>query len=72
MELDLWRQPESFLGSGFIEGGAFMVKVRHDLTDHFGVFMSAAAKTRGWQMGNPYLDRNVSCQAGLHVDLRKK
>ncbi|WP_161888529.1 hypothetical protein [Pontibacter russatus] len=70
--LHIWMQPEeqSFFDEKGKAGGATDLKVALNLSRHFSSFLSVTGKTAGWQLGNPYLDENISLRAGVNLNLR--
>ncbi|GAA4439055.1 hypothetical protein GCM10023188_35040 [Pontibacter saemangeumensis] len=70
--LHAWVQPEnqSFFDEKGKAGGAAELNLKYSLGRHFSSFVNVAGKTRGWQAGNPYLNKNVSARVGLNYDLR--
>lgn len=66
-----WDQPKSFYGTSYNTGGACSITGNYSFGGRLSVFTQVTAKTRGWLMGNPYLDENVSVQGGLAYVVRK-
>lgn len=69
--MNVWSQPESFFSEVRVNGGYIGIKTRYLFSNSFSGFVSVSGKTRGWLLGNPYLDRNASVQAGLAYELLK-
>lgn len=67
----IWNQPEDFYASSGKLGGS----LSFDAIMSFGrlePYVSACAKTAGWQAGNVYLDDNFSWRLGLRWKLNGK
>ncbi len=71
LRLNVWSQPESFFSDSMVTGGYAGIRTRYLFNDSFSGFVSVSGKTKGWLLGNPYLDKNVSFQAGLSYELLK-
>lgn len=69
--LHAWLQPLSYTSSKQDAGGACDLKVRAKISGSFSVFAEVDAKTKGWQLGNPYLKENLSFRFGLNYNLRR-
>lgn len=71
VRVNVWSQPESFFSEVRVNGGYIGIKTRYLFSNSFSGFVSVSGKTRGWLLGNPYLDKNASVQAGLAYELLK-
>ncbi len=71
IELDLWNQPVSFLMDEKQAGGALSIGPAFYFSKTVSAYVRITGKTRGWQMGNPYLDRNLSVRVGTNINIRK-
>lgn len=62
-----WSQPENqnFFAYEGTAGGAAFAKVDYLITPALRVSVATQAKTKGWVAGNPYLNSNVSVNAGI-------
>lgn len=69
--LNFWDQPKSFYGEDNIFGGSMAINTKYNFGQKFGAFVSVSGKTEGWTLSNPYLDSNVSVQAGINYNLAK-
>ncbi len=65
----LWSQPKSFFNDSKESGGALQADLRYLITRYLALNLAFNAKTRGWQIGSPYLDSNVSSHLGLCYSL---
>ncbi|MBK9593640.1 MAG: hypothetical protein IPO32_19805 [Crocinitomicaceae bacterium] len=70
--LNYWNQPRSFNGNEKINGGAFQIKTNYAIKNNLSAYAGVSGKTEGWIMGNPYLTKNISFEAGLKFNLIKK
>ncbi len=71
LRLNVWSQPESFFSDSMVSGGYAGIRTWYLFSDSFSGFVSVSGKTKGWLLGNPYLDKNASFQAGLSYELLK-
>lgn len=69
LRINVWEQPTSFLGTGKVRGGMIGVKAAYDFSDSFSGYIRISGKTKGWIIGNPYLEENVSALAGIAFNL---
>lgn len=67
-----WNQPVSFFETKNSSGGAVRITTNYLLTHTFSGFISVNAKSKGWLIGNPYLESNLSVQAGIKYNLAAK
>ena len=67
--LNMWNQPESFFDNKMIFGGLVNVNTKYYFRKNFAGFVSAAAKTQGWTIGNPYLESTISVRIGLNFNI---
>lgn len=70
-KVGLWTQPVS---QGFYDekgkaGGFISLDVKYKAGKNFSAGIALGAKTRGWQMGNPYLESNTNFRAGIYYRL---
>jgi hypothetical protein len=72
VELQAWNQPDSYFSSSQHFGGALDLKLKVGLKSGFSAFAAATGKTKGWQLGNPYLKENFSMRFGLNYNLLRK
>jgi hypothetical protein len=66
----LWSQPKGFYNDSKENGGALQADFRYLITQNLGLSLALNAKTKGWQIGSPYLQSNLSSQLGLCYVLR--
>jgi len=71
LRLNVWNQPESFFSDSKVNGGYIAFRTQYMFSNTFSGFVSVSGKTKGWLMGNPYLDSNASVQAGIAYELLK-
>jgi hypothetical protein len=71
IRMNVWDQPESFLGEEKIAGASADVVLRYSFHDDFAGFVSVSGKTRGWLAGDPYLKENLSVRFGISYGLKK-
>lgn len=66
-----WVQPENqdFYTLDGARGGAVDVNASIKLAGNFRAEAGVTAKTAGWLMGNPYLDKNISGRIGIAYSL---
>ncbi len=69
---NFWNQPESFYSSKKISGGSMGIKTKYLISDNFSGILQLTGKTKGWELGNPYLGSNVSMLLGLSYDLTER
>jgi hypothetical protein len=69
IRLNVWDQPESFQGTGKITGGMIGIKTSYSFSKSFSAYINISGKTRGWIIGNPYLEENVSARVGMALNL---
>lgn len=69
--LNYWNQPDTYFGTSKKSGGSFDLQMHCDLGHNFSAYTGVSAKTKGWQLGNPYLSENIAAQIGIRYDLRK-
>jgi hypothetical protein len=69
IRINVWDQPESFLGTGKITGGMIGIKTSYSFSESFSTYINISGKTRGWIIGDPYLEENVSARVGLALNL---
>lgn len=62
-------QPESYFSDNKNTGGSASLSMACRLSDYFSVNATVFGKTKGWEMGSPYLNDNFSVQAGLRFHL---
>jgi hypothetical protein len=65
IQLHVWNQPRSFYEAGHRNGGALELTGNYLTSNQFSTFVSLIGKTEGWLIGDPYLNRNLSVQAGV-------
>lgn len=69
MELDLWNQPASFWLNEKKAGGSLSFRPQFIISRAISGYIRLSGKTHGWQMGNPYLEKNLSVQLGLNINV---
>jgi hypothetical protein len=72
--LNLWIQPDN---QGFFDqsgkfGGAIEMMADYDIGKGFSVNATAAYKSEGWMIGNPYIDRKARFSLGIKYFLKKE
>jgi len=67
-----WVQPEnqSFFDETGKAGGAADLTLKYHMGQRLSSFVNLQGKTAGWQLGNPYLNGNLSVRVGLGLNLR--
>jgi hypothetical protein len=70
--IHLWNQPERFYGNEKLSGGALQLDCRYRVAGSLSLSISVVGKTKGWEIGNPYLKSNVSARFGLTYALKQK
>ncbi|MDR6804871.1 hypothetical protein J2Y45_002821 [Dyadobacter sp. BE34] len=68
LTLQGWQQPESFLKQEHLTGGAAHARLFHAIGKGLSAYVAFNGKTRGWEMGSPYLAANLSAQFGMRVE----
>jgi hypothetical protein len=68
--LHVWDQPKSFYNNSKETGGAVRLDARYQVTRNVALAIALNSKTKGWQMGSPYLKSNLSSSLGLNYILR--
>jgi hypothetical protein len=71
-ELTIWNQPRSFADMDKFWGGSAELSTSYNLTGSMFCYLSLHSKTSGWELGNPYLDDNLSLSAGISYRLASK
>jgi hypothetical protein len=69
--LNFWNQPENFRTGEKITGGSLGIKPKIRLSQGMTAWLCLTGKTAGWEAGTPFLDENLSGQAGLSWNLIK-
>lgn len=69
VSIDLWDQPENFFSAQKTRGGFFSIKPEYSFSDKFSAYIRLSGKTKGWLIGNPYLDENFSVQSGIILNI---
>jgi hypothetical protein len=66
-----WVQPEDqdFYAQSGKRGGAVDVNASVKIAKGFSAEAGVTAKSLGWMMGNPYLDKNISARLGIRYSL---
>jgi hypothetical protein len=66
-----WSQPndQDFFSLESERGGALELDGSYAFTKNFSATAGVTAKSKGWMMGNPYLNSNVSCRIGIAYSL---
>lgn len=67
--INVWDQPDSFLNMNGRVGGSGSFTINYRMGKNCSIYGSASAKTKGWIMGNPYLENNFSSQLGIKYQL---
>ncbi|HEX2920100.1 MAG TPA: hypothetical protein VHO50_02935 [Bacteroidales bacterium] len=65
IRVDIWDQPISFFGTTREKGGSVILKMKYMFNKSLSAFVQGGYKTRGWLMGNPYLNENFSVGTGI-------
>lgn len=69
LNINYWQQPDSFYGNQNNTGGSVKLKAKYAVGKRFVTYLALSAKSKGWCMGNPYIDQNFSFGAGLQFKL---
>lgn len=69
LRIDLWDQPVSFFSTQKRKGGFVSIKPKYFFNEKFSAYVSLAGKTKGWIIGNPYLNENISVQSGILLNI---
>ncbi|MBO9611207.1 MAG: hypothetical protein J7619_00860 [Dyadobacter sp.] len=69
LTLQGWQQPEAFLKEEHYTGGAVHARLFRAISKGFSAYVSLNGKTKGWEMGSPYLGANLSAQFGMRVEV---
>lgn len=69
LEFNLWDQPKSFFDTKGVFGGNANLSIKYNLNNSFSIYGSVVAKTRGWLMGNPYLENNLTSLIGIKYQI---
>jgi hypothetical protein len=67
--LNFWNQPESFFKDETLPGGLLAIKTKYSFAYNLSCFVLLSGKSRGWTLGNPYLNSNATLQLGIAYDL---
>ena len=67
--VNVWKQPETFFGNNTVFGGNTELGLNYRVTKNFSGFLNLSGKTKGFQMGNPYLKSVFSMQLGVQYNL---
>lgn len=67
--INVWNQPESFFAERTNTGGSLKLGVNYLFNKNLKSFFTFTGKTKGWEIGIPYLTENVAFQAGLLYSL---
>lgn len=63
--LHYWQQPSSFYAYKLQTGFATEAKAKFLFSNNWSAYISLQQKTKGWLLGNPYINNNLSLQTGL-------
>jgi hypothetical protein len=66
----IWNQPNSFYNDAKETGGALQLDARYRITKNIAFALALNGKTKGWQIGSPYLKSNFSSSLGLSYALK--
>jgi len=66
-----WIQPTDFYSEKGKIGGALEIIGQYKLTRNFSSYINVICKSKGWLLGNPYLNENVSVRLGVVYNLKK-
>lgn len=69
VRIDLWDQPVSFFSAQKTKGGYFSIKPKYSFNEKFSAYVSLSGKTKGWLIGNPYLNENFAVQSGILLNI---
>ncbi|MHB1276934.1 MAG: hypothetical protein ACYC1Q_00890 [Bacteroidia bacterium] len=65
VKVNIWNQPKAFDGTDKTFGGCLSLSSEYRIKNNFSAYANLSAKTEGWMLGNPYLDKNLSMQVGV-------
>lgn len=66
-QVNWWQQPDAFQSSALRSGFSCHAGTTRQVTSVIFLNVSADYKTRGWLLGNPYLDSRFSLNAGISI-----
>lgn len=69
LRINVWEQPTSFLGTGKTRGGMINIKTYYSFNQSFSGYIALSGKSKGWALGNPYLDESISASAGITFNI---
>lgn len=71
--LNVWQQPknQSYYDVQSAIGGALQVDASYAVSKNISAYASVVVKTKGWMMGSPYLNDNLSVRVGVSYGLKK-
>ncbi len=72
VSLNFWNQPKSFFSDEKQTGGYLNLVSRYNINDALAISVGVDGKTKGWMLGEQTLDNNISLQAGIRYQLRRK
>lgn len=68
--LNIWEQPTNFFSNKSNFGGSFEFKTKYNFKNNFSGFVALNGKTKGWKIGNQYLNDNLSLQFGINLSIQ--
>lgn len=69
--LKLWQQPGHFFATGLHFGGSASFGLNYSISKQWVAFIQARGKTKGFELGVPFLEEKASFQLGLSYNLAK-
>lgn len=67
VQVNYWKQPQSFFSSQTISGGLLSATWHYGLTDKINGVASFTGKTKGWVLGEPDIDHSLSLHLGVEM-----
>lgn len=73
-QMVLWAQPRNnnFYDASQRIGGAARIDIKYKISKSLSTDVTLDGKTKGWQMGSPYLDHNTNFRIGVCYNLPNK
>ncbi|MBN2807787.1 MAG: hypothetical protein JXR22_14110 [Prolixibacteraceae bacterium] len=69
LTLNVWNQPETFFANKMLTGGSVQLNTSYYFRENLAAYVSITGKTKGWMLGNSYLDSNLSIQVGIQFNI---
>jgi hypothetical protein len=70
--INIWNQPsnQGFFDQSGKVGGAIELMIDYSLGKNFSASVTTGYKTKGWMIGNPYIDQKLRLSAGIKYFLK--